>query len=86
MTGTETFFVLSFTICAPIVCLILFFILGVVDEILKKLGTKRVITYCNSIMRLREEVNMGEYGVGMLDGRQEVAEMILKILHEKPRE
>lgn len=85
MTGTETFFVLIFTICAPNVCLILFLILGIVDEILKNLGIKRVITYCNYIMKLREKVNMGEYGVGMLDGRQEVAEMILKILHEKPR-
>lgn len=85
MTEVQIFFVWCFMFCSPIICIILFSIFSIIHEFNKKCGVDKIITLCNNLMEFKEEDDMGEYDLGLMDGRQEIAEMVLKILNERPR-
>lgn len=85
MTEVQIFFVWCFMFCSPIICIILFSIFNIIHEFNKKCGVDKIITLCNNIMKVKEEDYMGEYDLGLMDGRQEIAEEVLKMFNERTR-
>lgn len=78
----DLFIILFFVVGMPLLLAILFVIFCIIDGILKRVGTYKVIRICNKTLELHGNENMTEYGIGILEGKQQMANLILKILKE----
>ena len=83
MTEVESMSVLCLILGSIVGCVGLYFIIVILDRILKRLGVFKVIKLCRDCLKERERDDDGEYSIGLLDGRQEIARRIIEELKEK---